>query len=105
MKTELAIGAGLGLVLVGVVAYVAKFGVPKAFNPTSSENLAYQGANSIGAAIAGERPEDFSLGARIWEWLNPSAVEAERRAVLGGGTSANRSSSLTPGAGGTRYWT
>jgi len=37
----------------------------EAVNPTSDQNLAYQGVNSVGAAVTGD--EHFSLGSWIYE--------------------------------------
>lgn len=44
-----------------------------AFNPTSTENVIYQGVNDIGAAVTGG--ESFSLGTWIYELVHPGELE------------------------------
>lgn len=78
------VGIGLGAVLAwqaikGATAAVDAAGEAikgGAINPGSANNLAYRGANAIGAAASGD--ESWSLGAKLFEWLNPGAVAAER---------------------------
>jgi hypothetical protein len=45
-------------------------------NPTSPDNLAYRGVNSVGKIISAD--PQFSLGVWAWELLNPSQVARER---------------------------
>jgi hypothetical protein len=46
-------------------------------NPTSDKNIAYEAVNAIGDIVEdGNKDGDFSLGVKIWEWLNPGKVEA-----------------------------
>ncbi|RZS56723.1 hypothetical protein [Sphaerotilus mobilis] len=80
-------------VAVGVVAWKAWRGIAAgAIDPTSSNNLAHRGVNAIGATVT-DNP-NFSLGASVFEWLNPATVTAESTAVHG--TSPARST--TPAA-------
>lgn len=69
---------GLGVAVLGVVAYglyrfknaataAAAAALPYV-NPADRNNLAYSGVNKVGAAITGQ---DFSLGAKIYDWLHP----------------------------------
>lgn len=74
-RIEIGAGAAIvaGILVLGVAGiYAAKRAgvLPGAdtFNPASPDNLAYRGANAIGAALTGD--QDFSLGARIWEWTH-----------------------------------
>lgn len=73
-------------ILVGAVAaagaawYVVRRGTQalrEDLNPSSDKNLAYRGASAVGDAIAADG-QSRSLGARLWELLNPEAVAAER---------------------------
>lgn len=81
----LAAGLGLGLVVLwqlkkagGALADAVKGG---ALNPASSNNVAYRATNAVGGAIAGD--QNFSIGARFWEFMNPGAAAAEDAAVHG----------------------
>ncbi len=65
-------------------------------NPTSDQNVFYQGANSVVKTITGEA--DKTLGVWLWEIFNRDAVNAENaalqnrppvvgdRAAIGGGS-------------------
>jgi hypothetical protein len=64
-----SIGLGIGL---GAVALVAIGGIAfvlwknkERFDVTSSKNLAYTGANNVGAALTGD--EHFSLGVKVFD--------------------------------------
>lgn len=75
-------GAGAAVVLVVAAVVIGrKAGQVAAtkLNPLSPENIAYSSANALGAAVSGD--EKFNLGSRLWEWLHPGQVEAEKRAV------------------------
>lgn len=84
MKDELAFGAGLGLVAllaVGLLLWRGSValrpgGALEVLNPASDKNFAYSAVNAVGGAVTGDK--DFSLGARVWELLNPGAVARER---------------------------
>ena len=41
----------------------------------------YDGMNAVAANATGQPEGSVSIGAKIWEFFNPSAVEAERRAL------------------------
>lgn len=51
------------------------------FNPASTNNLAYRGANSVAQALTGDA--GATVGTSVFEWLNPGAVERERAAIYG----------------------
>lgn len=79
--TALVVLAALGIT--GMVAYSRYKAhglggvLPDSINPASKDNVVYQ---AVSAPFAG------SLGARIWEWSNPAAVNQED-AALGNPTS------------------
>jgi hypothetical protein len=81
----LAAGVGVALVVLwqarkaaAAVADAIKAG---AVDPTSSNNLAYRASNAVGGAVTGDA--NYSMGAHLWEWLNPGAAAAEVAAVRG----------------------
>lgn len=51
-----------------------------AINPLSQTNIFYKAASEVATKITGD---DRPLGVQLWEWLNPSAVELEQRAIYG----------------------
>lgn len=51
-----------------------------AINPVNDKNVFYVGAGAIVDKMAGDG-SDRPLGVRLWEWLNPGAMEAEKRAL------------------------
>ena len=53
----------------------------RAIDPTSDTNMAYQGANAVGAVLTDSKPGEFSLGSWLWEKLNPDQVAKERAAL------------------------
>lgn len=57
-----------GYILYRLLAAVIEKG-KEAFNPTSEKNVFYSGANAVGSALGGD--EDFSLGAKIYDWTHP----------------------------------
>ena len=79
-RTLILIGGGAVLVLVAL-GYVAakKAGAlaPGALDPTSRDNLAYRGANEIGAALTGNK--DWSVGVAVWELLNPAQAAKDNQ--------------------------
>lgn len=54
----------------------------QAIDPTSTENVFYQGTNAVGAILTQQPRESFSLGAWAWEKLNPEQA-ARDRAITG----------------------
>lgn len=76
-------GAGVALVALAALGWYAQRKVAAlpagSFDPTSRENLAYKGANQIGAALTGDN--DFALGAWLWEVSHPGEVAAELDAL------------------------
>lgn len=89
INPKLALGALAALAAVGIIVY-AKGKLPAvgaavgdtlhAVNPFNQENVFYTGVNSLGARASGD--QNWNLGARLWEVMNPRAMAAER-AVLG----------------------
>lgn len=85
--TKLAIGAGAGVVVLGVLWYaknkagdvLAGFG--ESVHVAVQENPIYTGVNAAGAAVTGD--ESFNVGAWWWEFTHPAEVAAEKR-VTGG---------------------
>lgn len=64
-----AAAVGLGLAyLAARKAKAAAASVAASVDPTSTENLAYQGVNKVGGAITGR--DDFSLGVWIYEKIH-----------------------------------
>lgn len=61
------------------VIQVAKKVVTEDLNPVSDKNIVYAVANTAGSVVTGDA--DFSLGVKIWEWLNPGKVAAEKAAI------------------------
>lgn len=86
-RIQLSAGAVLALAGVGVLAilYVkrgaigasvasAAQAVGDAVNPTSDQNLAYRGANALGASLTGD--PFFTVGGSLYDWLHqPSAYQ------------------------------
>lgn len=71
-RTDLVVGGVALVVILGVAAYArrkvadAVAGLPAgSLNPASPNNLAYRGANAVGAAVTGNR--EYSLGADVYE--------------------------------------
>jgi len=62
-----AIGAGVAVVAVIVIS-ANKKALLESVDPTSRDNLAYKGANSVGAALTGD--EHFSVGVGAWNMVN-----------------------------------
>lgn len=64
----------------GMFAYlVARDALPKigqAVDITSPENVAYKGTTKVVRAVTGD--EHATLGTKLWEWLNPAAVQKEK---------------------------
>lgn len=50
-----------------------------ALNPTSADNVAYQGATTFTQAVTND--PYTTLGAKLWEVFNPGAVAAEKAAT------------------------
>lgn len=78
--TGIAIGtaAAVGLFLFAKREIRTAF---KAVDPTDRDNLVNSGVNKVGAALTGR--DSFSLGASLFEFFNPSAVEREREIASG----------------------
>ncbi|HYC45381.1 MAG TPA: hypothetical protein VED01_07815 [Burkholderiales bacterium] len=53
----------------------------EAINPASSNNLAYRGANSIVQTVTND--PYATLGTKVWEWMNPASVAAEKMMLTG----------------------
>jgi hypothetical protein len=83
MKVDLTASGVVALVGLGVVGlvvwklYSSRNQIAAAVNPTSDQNLAYQGANRIVQAATGEK--DTTLGVWLWEVFN-GGREAEELA-------------------------
>lgn len=85
--TSTQITLGLGIVVLGAAYFIGKkalsaagntaASVGQALNPTSTENIFYKGTSGLVNAVAADG-RDAPLGVRIWEWLNPDKVAAER---------------------------
>lgn len=87
------LGAGVGVVALGALWYLknklpslAAVGATvgsaaQAVNPLNRDNVFYAGVNAAGAQVTGDR--DFSLGAKLWEWVNPGQTALER-SIVGG---------------------
>lgn len=62
----------IGLVILAVLWYLKRQAGEAAdlVNPTSQNNLAYSGVNSLGQAISGD--DHWSLGTWLYEVMNPS---------------------------------
>jgi len=77
-------GAGAAVVVLAVLAYVAKRGLPAlgtAINPLNPENIFISGADGVTQAITG----DPSFGGWLHDVLNPGANAAMRAPVVIGG--------------------
>lgn len=53
--------------------------VVDAVNPASANNLAYRGTSAVVQSVTND--PYATLGTKIWEWANPDAVTAEKRAL------------------------
>lgn len=83
-KTVIVVGA-IALVSVGA-AFLAKRtaagiastagSIGAAINPVSDKNIFYGAANSVTQAITGD--QNATVGTKLWELFNPSAVAAEK---------------------------
>lgn len=71
--TALAVGVGA---LAYMVWRATKAVGEGALDPTSSNNLAARGVNSVGAAVTGDTA--WNLGSSLYELTNPGRVAAER---------------------------
>jgi hypothetical protein len=63
------IAAGLGYL------YYKRKTIVESVNPLSRNNVAYKSVNAVGEVLTGD--DDFSLGVKIWEWMNPQAMARE----------------------------
>lgn len=62
-----------GFVLLGLIYWKGKGAVTaaaNAVNPVNHDNVFASGVNGVGTAVTGD--DDFSLGARIYDWTHPS---------------------------------
>lgn len=85
VSTKVLIIAGVGLAAVigltygarrlGSAAGNAAAAVADLFNPTSSSNLAYRGANAFTQAVTND--PYATLGTALWKWNNPEALRKE----------------------------
>lgn len=78
--TGQAIGGGV-VDLVGGVLGGAVDALPDGINPTSSGNVVNGAVSIVGGAATGQDARDFSLGAWLFEKLNPGAVARENQAM------------------------
>lgn len=75
---DMLVKVGLGVAVLGLGVYAlyriknaataAASAAAPYVNPADRRNLAYSGVNAVGSAITGQ---DFSLGAKIYDWLHP----------------------------------
>jgi NADPH-dependent glutamate synthase beta subunit-like oxidoreductase len=84
LKARDAIAAGADTVKAVKDAVVES--VKTDLNPASTKNIVYRGVNATAAAVTND-PE-WNLGVKIWEWLNPEKLAAEKR-ILGPSTPSN----------------
>lgn len=73
------IAVGIGLVVVAGKLKAPAAAVADALNPTSPNNLAYRGANSIVRYATGD--PYASVGTKWWEFANPTEAWRERQAL------------------------
>jgi hypothetical protein len=78
LAIKLALGSALIVGLAWLAIRLAKGVQTGALNPASANNLAYQGANSIGEALTGDK--DFSLGGWLYDKTHSDPMAAPRRA-------------------------